>query len=130
MANYGKAFKTIRLIKDVTLTEAADALHVDERTLRDIESGKTSVITDRFDQLLQFYKITPEIVFELAGDQNSIQNIIHEVKRDSIFHQTPTSANELETLQRLIDNLEEQIRHLRENDLFQKKLIEDLTRSK
>ena len=124
MGNYGKAFKIIRLIKDINLDAAAEGLDIDTRTLRDIESGKSSVITDRFDQMIKFYQVKPEIILDLAVDQTAFQNVIHEVKRDNIFNQSTTS--EKETLERLISSLETRIQQLEANDVFHKNMINKL----
>lgn len=83
MNNIGKAFRTVRLIKDMTLLQAADKLGVDERSLRDMENGKTTLVTERFSQLLEMYQISASLVFDIATDQSSIQNTVQEVRQNA-----------------------------------------------
>ncbi len=111
MTSYGKAFKTIRLIKDMRLDEAAQTLGIDERTLRDIEAGKTKLISERFDQMLALYKIDRELVFELAQSNSGLHNVVHEAKRDGIVVNQSGSSKEpspqdLEMLQKRVEALE------------------------
>jgi transcriptional regulator with XRE-family HTH domain len=130
MNNYGKAFKIIRLIKDIHLNNAAIDLKMDERTLRDIESGKTQIISDRFDQLLAYYAIRPEVVLELAADQNTVSNVIQEVKRDNIVHQNNgINDNERTAYQKMIDALQARIEHMEQQEVFYRETIQRLTQS-
>lgn len=124
---YGKAFRTVRLIKDIPLGQAASDLDVDERTLRDIESGKTDIITPRFDQMLAYYFIPHQVIFDLAADQSKFQNIIHNAKRDAVVvNQGAVPSSEQTVQEKLVNSLEKQIEQLQQNDLFQKELIAKL----
>jgi transcriptional regulator with XRE-family HTH domain len=126
--NYGKAFKTIRLIKGIQLSQAADELNIDERTLRKIEDGETDIITPRFEQLLNYYAVEYNIVFELIKDQPLPQNIIRTIKgNDTVVNQNQVSVTERE---KLISSLEAQIEQLKINDKFQKEIIERLLSNK
>ncbi len=127
MTSYGKAFKTIRLIKDMRLDEAAQTLGIDERTLRDIEAGKTKLISERFDQMLDLYKIERDLVFDLAQNNSGLHNVVHEAKRDGIVvHQADASkesTEDLTMLQKRIEVLEATCLRLEENEKFLKSLI-------
>lgn len=126
--NYGKAFKTIRLIKGIQLSQAADELNIDERTLRKIEDGETDIITPRFEQLLNYYAVEYNVVFELIKDQPLPQNIIRTIKgNDTVVNQNQVSVTERE---KLISSLEAQIEQLKINDKFQKEIIERLLSNK
>lgn len=84
MGEYGHAFKVIRQIKNIPLKEAAYGLGIDERSLRDIENGKTTLVTERFDQLLGYYQIDYKLIFELASGDAPLHKVVHEAKRDGM----------------------------------------------
>lgn len=136
MNAYGKAFRTVRLIKAIPLGIAANDLDIDERTLRDIESGKTDIISPRFDQMLKYYSIPNQVIFDLATDHSKFQNIIHNAKRDAVVVNQGTVPSSEQTahdklvtaLEKQVEHLQNQIRHLEQNDLFQRELIAKLIR--
>ena len=123
MNPYGKAFRIIRLIKNISLTQAAAELNIDDHTLRNIEDGKTDIITPRFDQLLEYYHVPHTVIFELAKDQSAFQNVIQTITGEStVVNQNqspPGSENEGKQTDLLIQQLQG-------NDRFQKNLIEQL----
>lgn len=129
MHNYGQAFRTIRLIRNLSLEQVADALSIDERSLRDIESGKTKVVSERSQQMTKFYNVEPELVFELAAGRATFQNIIHDAKRDAIVvNQGQAPEKDIQekyvaALEKRIDEMEARIRHLENNEAFLKDLI-------
>ena len=45
--NFGKALKTVRLVKGLSQKEAATLVHIDDRTLRDIEADKTRITAEQ-----------------------------------------------------------------------------------
>lgn len=111
MIAYGKAFKTIRLIKDIPLEEAADGLGIDKRTLWDIESDETKVVFERFEQMTKFYNIEPEVVFDLALSKATFQNVVHKAQRDGIVvNQGQVSENDVRD--KYIALLEKQVNQL------------------
>lgn len=135
---YSKAFRTVRLIKDIPLGQAASDLDVDERTLRDIESGKTDIISPRFDQLLKYYSIPHQVIFDLAADQSKFQNVIHKAKSETVqINQGAAAASSEQTtqdklvssLEKQIEQLQSQVQHLERNDFFQKELIARLVQN-
>ena len=121
---YGKAFRTVRLIKDIPHGQAASDLNIDPRTLRDIESGKTDIITPRFDQMLTYYSVPYQVIFDLAAaDQAKFQNIIHEAKgKTVVVNQGAASvpSSEQTTQDKLVSALEKQIEQLQANVFFRK----------
>lgn len=131
MEKYGFAFKTIRLIKGISLSQAATDLNIDERTLRKIEDGETDVITPRFDQLLNYYSVEYGIVFDLAKEKTLSQNIVRSIKgNDTIVHQNTVSESSLRDKDKLIAILERQIEQLNENLKFQNEIIERLMKER
>lgn len=127
---YGKAFRTVRLIKDIPHGQAASDLNIDPRTLQDIESGKTDIISPRFDQMLTYYAIPHQVIFDLAANPSKFQNIIHEAKCEINQGTTPAPSSEqtaqdklVSALEKQIEQLQSQVRHLERNDFFQKELI-------
>ncbi len=44
--NFGKALRTIRLLEGLSQKEAASLLHMDDRTLRNIETDKTRITAE------------------------------------------------------------------------------------
>ena len=123
MIQYGKAFKTIRLIKDIREGEAAEALGIDKRTLYDIESCKTALVSERFEQMLKYYKTSLQVVTDLAKDPSTFHNVINNSKRDAIVvnqGQIPYERDkEISDLRAIIEDLKEQ-------DKFRKMEIERL----
>jgi transcriptional regulator with XRE-family HTH domain len=129
MHNYGKAFRTIRLIKGIALGQAADGLNIDERTLRKIEDGETDLITPRFDQMLSFYAVEYPIVFELVKEHMPSQNIIQSITGDStVVNQNQPAP--MEDKDKYISALLAQIEQMQLNDKFQKEWIERLMTGK
>jgi transcriptional regulator with XRE-family HTH domain len=120
---YGKAFKTIRLIKDIREAEAAEALGIDKRTLYDIESGKTALISERFGQMLHLYQVTHDVIFYLADESSNLdKKIINDINNVERYNFLPDLSNrdkEIELLHNTIDLLKEQ-------DKFHKMEIERL----
>lgn len=119
MGGYGHAFKVIWQIKNIPLKEAAFSLGIDERSLRDIENGKTALVTERFDQLLSYYKIDYKLIFELASGDAPLHNVVHEAKRDGIVvHQAGNSDalaevhDKLSRIEHRLDNMEQQFRSI------------------
>lgn len=78
MTNFGEAFRIIRTVKKIAPKQAAADLECDEKTIRDIESGKVGVVSKRFQQLCDYYKVEPELVLALASGKTSFQNIIYD----------------------------------------------------
>ncbi len=109
------------------LDEAAQTLGIDERTLRDIEAGKTKLISERFDQMLDLYKIDRDLVFELAQNNSGLHNVVHEAKRDGIVvNQSDASkvpSQDLAMLQKRVEVLEATCLRLEENEKFLKSLV-------
>jgi cytoskeletal protein RodZ len=100
MNDFGKAFRTIRLIKDIPAQIAASDLGIDERSLRDIEHGKTALVTERFEQLRSYYKIPAQLIFDIALEQKGLQHTVNDVKQHStgmIFNQAQNAEKELLT---------------------------------
>jgi hypothetical protein len=46
LMNFGKALRTIRLLEGLSQKEAASLLHMDDRTLRNIETDKTRITAE------------------------------------------------------------------------------------
>jgi hypothetical protein len=130
MNPYGKAFRIIRLIKDIPLGTVAGDLNIDERTLRKIEDGETDLITPRFNQMLQYYKIEYPIIFELAKDHGAFQNVIQSINGDSTIVNQNVSSIQMSEMQKRIDIVEREIEQYKENDRFQKEMIAKLMEKK
>lgn len=127
MGGYGHAFKIVRQIKQIPIKDAATNLGIDERSLRDIENGKTTLVTERFGQLLDFYKIDHNLIFELAEDKVSLQNVVHEAKRDGIV------VNQNKNLEALLEarivNLENQLKMMHEQQVVFLDLINQMLKN-
>lgn len=82
--SYGKALKTIRLIKGLLQEDVASKAHVDVRTLREIESERRHLSADEVQKFSEIYKIDVKLIYEMAQDQVPLQNIVYEAKRDGI----------------------------------------------
>lgn len=82
--NFGKALKTVRLIKGISQKEAAGLLHMDDRTLRDIEADKTRITAEQVEQFAGVYLVDITLIYDMAKEQVPLQNIVHEAKRDGI----------------------------------------------
>jgi cytoskeletal protein RodZ len=98
MNDFGKAFRTIRLIKDIPTQTAASDLGIDERSLRDIEHGKTALVTERFEQLRSYNQVPAQLIFDIALEQKSLQHTVNDVKQNStgmIFNQGLNAEKEL-----------------------------------
>ena len=109
MNPYGKAFRIIRLIKDIPLGTVASDLNIDERILRKIEDGETDLITPRFNQMPQYYKIEYPIIFELAKDHGAFQNVIQSINGDSTIVNQNVSSIQMSEMQKRIDIVERKI---------------------
>jgi transcriptional regulator with XRE-family HTH domain len=84
LMNFGKALKTIRLLQGLSQKEAASLLHMDDRTLRNIEADKTRITAEQVEQFASIYRVDITLIYEMAKEQVPFQNIVHEAKRDGI----------------------------------------------
>jgi len=112
--NFGKALKTIRLVKGLSQKEAAGLVHMDDRTLREIEADKTRISAEQVELFATTYKVDITLIYEMAKDQVSLQNIVHEAKRDGIVvNQAQEHSNGMfEYLMQRLDKLEAQIKDM------------------
>lgn len=115
--NFGKALKTVRLIKGMSQKEAAGLLHIDDRTLRDIEADKTRVTAEQIEQFASVYLVDITLIYEMAKEQVPLQNIVHEAKRDGIVvnQSQDTGKSLFEYLMNRIELLEKRITALEQN---------------
>jgi transcriptional regulator with XRE-family HTH domain len=115
--NFGKALKTVRLIKGLSQKEAAGLLHIDDRTLRDIEADKTRITAEQVEQFAGVYLVDITLIYEMAKEQVPLQNIVHEAKRDGIVvnQSQDTSKSVFEYLMNRIELLEKRITALEQN---------------
>lgn len=84
LMNFGKALKTVRLVKGLSQKEAAHLVHMDDRTLRDIEADKTRITAEQVELFASIYRVDITLIYEMAKEQVPFQNIVHEAKRDGI----------------------------------------------
>ena len=82
--NFGKALKTVRLVKGLSQKEAATLVHMDDRTLRDIEADKTRITAEQVEHFASIYKVDITLIYEMAKELVPLQNIVYEAKRDGI----------------------------------------------
>ncbi len=112
--NFGKALKTVRLIKGMSQKEAAGLLHIDDRTLRDIEADKTRVTAEQVEQFAAVYLVDITLIYEMAKEQVPLQNIVHEAKRDGIVVNQNQDVGKgiIEYLMSRVETLEARVRQL------------------
>lgn len=111
--NFGKALKTLRVVKGLSQKEAASLVHMDDRTLRDIEADKTRISAEQVELFASVYKVDITLIYEMAKEQIPLQNIVYEAKRDGIVHQgTPVENGVVEQLLSRLAVLEARIREL------------------
>lgn len=82
--NFGKALRTIRLLEGLSQKEAASLLHMDDRTLRNIETDKTRITAEQVEHFARIYAVDIDLIYHMAKEQVSFQNILHESKRGSV----------------------------------------------
>ena len=84
MTNFGETFRIIRTLKKILPKQVAADLNCDEKTIRDIELGKTQLVSKRFKQLCDYYKIEPDLVFSVAAGKASFQNFVYNTDRNGL----------------------------------------------
>jgi transcriptional regulator with XRE-family HTH domain len=115
--NFGKALKTVRLVKGLSQKEAAGLLHMDDRTLRDIEADKTRITAEQVEQFARIYLVDITLIYEIEKEQVPLQNIVHEAKRDGIVvnQNQDIGKGVIEYLISRIEILENKVRQLEQN---------------
>ena len=104
--NFGKALKTVRLVKGLSQKEAATLVHIDDRTLRDIEADKTRITAEQVEHFASIYKVDITLIYEMAKEQVPLQNIVYEAKRDGIVVNQGQEPGK-EILDRILSRLED-----------------------
>ncbi len=111
--NFGKALKTIRLVKGLNQKEAANLVHMDDRTLRDIEADKTRISAEQVELFASIYKVDITLIYEMAKEQVPLQNIVYEAKRDGIVvNQGQELSKGVDYLLLRIEGLETRVKEL------------------
>ncbi len=82
--NFGKALKTIRLVQGLDQTDVAKLAHMDVRTLREIEADRTRIPAEQVEIFAGIYKVSIQIIYDMAREEVQLQNIVYEAKRDGI----------------------------------------------
>jgi transcriptional regulator with XRE-family HTH domain len=115
--NFGKALKTVRLVKGLSQKEAAGLLHMDDRTLRDIEADKTRITAEQVEQFARIYLVDITLIYEIEKEQVPLQNIVHEAKRDGLVvnQNQDIGKGVIEYLISRIEILENKVRQLEQN---------------
>jgi transcriptional regulator with XRE-family HTH domain len=113
---FAKALKILRHIKGLTQVEIAQGVFMDERTYREIESGRKSISAEQVQTFADFFQVEVKLIYDIAQDSISTQNIVHEAKRDGIvINNAQEESKELITyLLGRIKDLEQEIKILRE----------------
>jgi transcriptional regulator with XRE-family HTH domain len=74
--NFGNALKTLRLLKNLRQKEAAALLHMEERSLRRIESNKTRISAEQLAQFAEIYEVDIAYIFKLAQEATPFVTIL------------------------------------------------------
>ena len=113
---FAKALKILRHIKGFTQVEIAQGVYMDERTYREIESGRKSLSAEQVQVFADFFQVEVKLIYDIAQDSISTQNIVHEAKRDGIvINNAQDESKEVVTyLLARVKVLEQEIKTLRE----------------
>lgn len=93
---FGKALKILRSVKDLTQSEVANLVHMEERTYREIESDRRALSAKEIAVFAQFFQVDVQLIYDIAQDAAPVQNIVHEARRDGIVihHGKEAEANQ------------------------------------
>lgn len=110
---FGKALKILRSVKEMTQSEVANAVHMEERTYREVESDRRALSAKEIAVFAQFFQVDVQLIYDIAQDSAPVQNIVHEARRDGIvIHHGKTTEAHNEVVHYLlqrIKDLEEQL---------------------
>lgn len=113
---------TYRKSKDLTQTEAAQALNISTNAYRKIEKGNTVIINSHVRELADLFEMSLEELFLGYSPSATLDTTINEVKAE-YGSQVTRLENRIEYLEKLNESLEETIASKNEIITMLKKML-------